>query len=194
MIWNHPVELILFRKLPALPCIQMHRVPQEEHLSLLQHFCTQGACIWGPGHNAECPVRYHFTSALPGFSCQLRAAEKDNAFFPVEESIRLYPVRKIRRHRQQPWPTQLDLLNLPKEMRIAVKFQIRCKVFQQQKDLRPSTIFRHREEQKLRLFQALHGLHAELFDANVPVCIRAAVSRIQNGQICPLWLRSRSQG
>ena len=99
----------------------MHRVPQEKHLFLSQHFCTQAACIRGPCHNAECPVRYHFTSALPGFSCQLRAAEKDNAFFPVEESIRLYPVRKMRRHRQQPWPTQLDLLNLPKEMRIAGK-------------------------------------------------------------------------
>ena len=104
-------------------------------------FLHSGCLHLGPGHNAECPVRYHFTSALPGFSCQLRAAEKDNAFFPVEESIRLYPVRKIRRHRQQPWPTQLDLLNLPKEMRIAVKFQIRCKVFQQQKDLRPRPYF-----------------------------------------------------
>lgn len=46
-------------------------------------------------------------------------------------------------------------------MRIAVKFQIRCKAFQQQKDLRPSAIFRHREEQELCLFQALHGLHTE---------------------------------
>ena len=80
MIWDHPAKLILFRKLPALPCIQMHRVPQEEHLSLLQHFCTQAACIRGPGHNAECPMRYHFACTLPGFSCQLRAAEKDNAF------------------------------------------------------------------------------------------------------------------
>lgn len=71
-------------------------------------------------------------------------------------------------------------------MRIAVKFQIRCKAFQQQKDLRPSAIFRHREEQELCLFQALHGLHTEFFDASVPVCVRAAVSRIQNGQICRL--------
>ena len=87
MIWDHPAKLILFRKLPALPCIQMHRVPLEEHLSLLQHFCTQAACIRGPGHNAECPMRDHFACTLPGFSCQLRAAEKDNAFFPAEKSI-----------------------------------------------------------------------------------------------------------
>ena len=121
MIWDHPAKLILFRKLPALPCIQMHRVPQEEHLSLLQHFCTQAACIRGPGHKAECPMRDHFACTLPGFSCQLRAAEKDNAFFPAEKSIRLYPVRKMRRHRQQPRPAQLDLLYLTKEMRIAGK-------------------------------------------------------------------------
>ena len=98
-------------------------------------------------------MRDHFACTLPGFSCQLRAAEKDNAFFPAEKSIRLYPVRKMRRHRQQPRPAQLDLLYLTKEMRIAVKFQIRCKAFQQQKDLRPSAIFRHRKNRSCVCFR-----------------------------------------
>ena len=84
--------------------------PQEEHLPVFQHFCAQAARIRGACHDAVCSVRHHFAGALPGFSCQLRSAEKDNAFFPAEESIRLHPVRKMRRHRQQPRSTQLDLL------------------------------------------------------------------------------------
>lgn len=94
MIWDYPAKLILFRKLPALHCIQMHRIPQEEHLPVFQHFCAQAARIRGACHDAVCSVRHHFAGALPGFSCQLRSAEKDNAFFPAEESIRLHPVRK----------------------------------------------------------------------------------------------------
>ena len=31
MIWNYPVKLILFHKLPALHCIQMHRVAGIDH-------------------------------------------------------------------------------------------------------------------------------------------------------------------
>ena len=110
MIWDYPAKLILFRKLPALHCIQMHRIPQEEHLPVFQHFCAQAARIRGACHDAVCSVRHHFAGALPGFSCQLRSAEKDNAFFPAGESIRLHTVRKMRRHQQQPWPAQLDLL------------------------------------------------------------------------------------
>ena len=100
MIWNHPVKLIFFRQLVALVQIQMHRIPQEVHLPICQHFRAQAACIRGACHDAVCSVRHHFAGALPGFSCQLRSAEKDNAFFPAGESIRLHTVRKMRRHQQ----------------------------------------------------------------------------------------------
>ena len=94
--------------------VASHRIKGEDGKPVEWEICCisadEYARIRGACHDAVCSVRHHFAGALPGFSCQLRSAEKDNAFFPAEESIRLHPVRKMRRHRQQPRSTQLDLL------------------------------------------------------------------------------------